>query len=191
MCVELDQDDVMRATGRLDRHQSLDAEKTPLRASYSSVNGAEYIGKTDDAATGELPAERLKAHEPPFNCSAIDYFGPMIVTQPVSRRRPPYSHSVASWRDGHADRDVLRHATNFTGQQGIKGSSIGSGKVCSGKTNSMEIHFHPARHMGGAWERMIRTIKAPCMPVQEGASQERRCLLLEVEHIVNAAVDTS
>ncbi|GBP02773.1 hypothetical protein EVAR_12751_1 [Eumeta japonica] len=42
MCVELDQDDVMRATGRLDRHQSLDAEKTPLRAS-SSVNGAEYI----------------------------------------------------------------------------------------------------------------------------------------------------
>ncbi|GBP84844.1 hypothetical protein EVAR_69420_1 [Eumeta japonica] len=31
MCVELDQDDVMRATGRLDRHQSLDAEsKRPV-----------------------------------------------------------------------------------------------------------------------------------------------------------------
>ncbi|GBP15718.1 hypothetical protein EVAR_91886_1 [Eumeta japonica] len=99
MCVELDQDDVMRATKRLDRHQSSTQSKRPVILTRKIVSPelliqnahqkwhciqASMVQRTiDDAKTGELPAERLKAHEP-FNCSAIDYFGLMIVT--VGRR---------------------------------------------------------------------------------------------------------
>ncbi|GBP84514.1 hypothetical protein EVAR_12653_1 [Eumeta japonica] len=190
MCVELDQDDVMRATGRLDRHQSLDAEKTPLRASYSSVNGAEYIDETDDAATGELPTERLKAHEPPFNCSAIDYFGPMIVT--VGRRtekrwgvlitclttRAVHLEIAASLTPSSAILALRRfmarrgtptvmysdNATNFTkANKELKEAALEVEKYATAKRIVWKF-IPPARHMGGAWERMIRTIKAPCMP---------------------------
>ncbi|GBP58817.1 hypothetical protein EVAR_84012_1 [Eumeta japonica] len=130
MCVELDQDDVMRATGRLDRHQSLDAEsKRPvildsknritelliqnahqkcmhgnhetvineLRQKYvifglrNAVKGIIFkcqwcrVYRRNRRRRNRRTARRaVEGSRTSFNCSAIDYFGPMIVT--VGRR---------------------------------------------------------------------------------------------------------
>ncbi|GBP35730.1 hypothetical protein EVAR_82664_1 [Eumeta japonica] len=217
MCVELDQDDVMRATGRLDRHQSLDAEKTPLRASYSSVNGAEYIDeKPTTPQQGELPTERLKAHEPPFNCSAIDYFGPMIVT--VGRRtekrwgvlitclttRAVHLEIAASLTPSSAILALRRfmarrgtptvmysdNATNFTKvNKELKEAALEVEKYATAKRIVWKSIPPSAPHMGGAWERMIRTIKSSLYAVlkeRKPREETLHTLLLEVEHIVNS-----
>ncbi|GBP44003.1 hypothetical protein EVAR_27172_1 [Eumeta japonica] len=217
MCVELDQDDVMRATGRLDRHQSLDAEKTPLRASYSSVNGAEYIDENRRRRNrGELPAERLTAHEPPFNCSAIDYFGPMIVT--VGRRtekrwgvlitclttRAVHLEIAASLTPSSAILALRRfmarrgtptvmysdNATNFTkANKELKEAALEVEKYATAKRIVWKFIPPGAPHMGGAWERMIRTIKSSLYAVlkeRKPREETLHTLLLEVEHIVNS-----
>ncbi|GBO98363.1 hypothetical protein EVAR_31_1 [Eumeta japonica] len=223
MCVELDQDDVMRATGRLDRHQSLDAEKTPLRASYSSVNGAEYIDENRQRRNrGELPTERLKAHEPPFNCSAIDYFGSMIVT--VGRRtekrwgvlitclttRAVHLEIAASLTPSSAILALRRfmvrrgtptvmysdNATNFTkANKELKEAALEVEKYATAKQIVWKFIPPGAPHMGGAWERMIRTIKSSLYAVlkeRKPREETLHTLLLEVEHIVNSRpIDTS
>ncbi|GBP81451.1 hypothetical protein EVAR_64018_1 [Eumeta japonica] len=192
--------------------------QTPLRASYSSVNGAEYIDETDDAATGELPAERLKAHEPPFNCSAIDYFGPMIVT--VGRRtekrwgvlitclttRAVHLEIAASLTPSSAILALRRfmarrgtptvmysdNATNFTkANKELKEAAL----KWYATAKRIVWKFIPpgAPHMGGAWERMIRTIKAPvCRPERAQAKRDAAHLIVGGgTHRQLAAVDTS
>lgn len=57
--------------------------------------------------------------------------------------------------------------------------------------HQMEWHFNPpsAPHMGGAWERMVRSVKtALAVTLQEDAPREETLttLLAEVEHIVNS-----
>ncbi|GBP97924.1 hypothetical protein EVAR_79014_1 [Eumeta japonica] len=263
MCVELDQDDVMRATGRLDRHQSLDAEsKRPvildsknritelliqnahqkcmhgnhetvineLRQKYvifglrNAVKGIifkcqwcrVYRRKPTTPQQGELPAERLKAHEPPFNCSAIDYFGPMIVT--VGRRtekrwgvlitclttRAVHLEIAASLTPSSAILALRRfmarrgtptvmysdNATNFTkANKELKEAALEVEKYATAKRIVWKFIPPGAPHMGGAWERMIRTIKSSLYAVlkeRKPREETLHTLLLEVEHIVNS-----
>ncbi|GBP11448.1 hypothetical protein EVAR_92947_1 [Eumeta japonica] len=263
MCVELDQDDVMRATGRLDRHQSLDAEsKRPvildsknritelliqnahqkcmhgnhetvineLRQKYvifglrNAVKGIifkcqwcrVYRRKPTTPQQGELPAERLKAHEPPFNCSAIDYFGPMIVT--VGRRtekrwgvlitclttRAVHLEIAASLTPSSAILALRRfmarrgtptvmysdNATNFTkANKELKEAALEVEKYATAKRIVWKFIPPGAPHMGGAWERMTRTIKSSLYAVlkeRKPREETLHTLLLEVEHIVNS-----
>ncbi|GBP29307.1 hypothetical protein EVAR_79004_1 [Eumeta japonica] len=202
MCVELDQDDVMRATGRLDRHQSLDAEsKRPT--------------KPTTPQQGELP-RAVEGSRTSFNCSAIDYFGPMIVT--VGRRtekrwgvlitclttRAVHLEIAASLTPSSAILALRRfmarrgtptvmysdNATNFTkANKELKEAALEVEKYATAKRIVWKFIPPGAPHMGGAWERMIRTIKSSLYAVlkeRKPREETLHTLLLEVEHIVNS-----
>ncbi|GBP37619.1 hypothetical protein EVAR_34656_1 [Eumeta japonica] len=186
MCVELDKDDVMRATGRYDRHQSLDAEK------------------------------RLKAYEPPFNCSAIYYFGPMIVT--VGRRTEKRwgvlitclttrvvhleiaagltpSSAILSLRRFIARRGTPTvmysdNATNITKSDNELREAASEVEMYATAKRIVWKFIPPgALDMGRTWERMIRTIKSSLYAVlkeRKPREETLHTLLLEVEHIINS-----
>ncbi|GBP71487.1 hypothetical protein EVAR_103373_1 [Eumeta japonica] len=212
MCVELDQDDVMRATGRLDRHQSLDAESIVFKCQWCRV----YRRKPTTPQQGELPTERLKAHEPPFNCSAIDYFGPMIIT--VGRRtekrwgvlitclttRAVHLEIAAGLTPSSAILVLRRfmarrgrptvmysdNATNFTmADKELREAASEVEKYATAKRIVWKFIPPGASHMGGAWECMIRTIKSSLYAVlkeRKPREETLHTLLLEVEHIINS-----
>ncbi|GBP04582.1 hypothetical protein EVAR_98946_1 [Eumeta japonica] len=82
MCVELDQDDVMRATGRLDRHQSLDAEsKRPVILDSKNRITELLIQKRTKMRTARRAVEGSRTS---FSLLGDRLLGPMIVT--VGRR---------------------------------------------------------------------------------------------------------
>ncbi|GBP67708.1 hypothetical protein EVAR_40479_1 [Eumeta japonica] len=163
----------------------------------------------------ELLTERLKVHEPPFNCSVVDYFGAMIVsvrrwTEKLgvgclnhltnhARRTPrdsSQSHTVVRHTripslhgaTRHADRDILRQRKQLNqSRQGIKGTS--GVKYATVKRIVWKFIPPVALHMSGVWERMIKTIKSSLYAVLKGRKPREETLhilLLEVEHIINS-----
>ncbi|KAJ8723754.1 hypothetical protein PYW07_007734 [Mythimna separata] len=164
--------------------------------------------------TGDLPSERLQHHQFPFSCAAVDYFGPMQVT--IGRRIekrwgalftclttravhlelvPSLSTSsmIMALRRMAARRGTPRtifsdNGTNFVGakkeleeaaqEKGIKWKFIPPGTP----------------NMGGAWERLVRTVKtALAVVLNERSPPEEvlHTLMTEVEHIVNSRPLTS
>lgn len=158
--------------------------------------------------TGDLPSERLRHHQPPFTCTAVDYFGPMQVT--VGRRSekrwgalftclttravhlelvPSLSTSSMimalrrmSARRGAPTTMYSDNGTNFVGAHRELQEAAGK--------EGIEWKFIPpgCPSMGGAWERLVRSVKTALMAVLETKTPSEELLhtlLTEVEHIVN------
>ena len=164
----------------------------------------------------QLPAARLAAFERPFTFTGIDFFGPILVT--VGRRKEKrygvlftcltvraihleIAHSLDTSSCVMAIRNFVArrgspkdiytdNGTNFqAAEKALREFTIDD--AVSTKFTKIRWFFNPpaAPHMGGAWERMVRSVKtvlyAMC-PTQNFTEETLRSALLEVEFIVNS-----
>ncbi|XP_026731188.1 uncharacterized protein LOC113496223 [Trichoplusia ni] len=185
-----------------------------LRATLKAVaHGCQWckLRKSTPAIppAGDLPSERLQHHQFPFACTAVDYFGPMQVT--IGRRvekpwvalftclttravhlelAPSLSASsmIMALRRMAARRGTPRtlfsdNGTNFVGtNKELEAAALEKG---------IKWKFIPpgSPNMGGAWERLVRTVKtALAVVLNERSPPEEvlHTLMTEVEHIVNS-----
>ncbi|XP_026728198.1 uncharacterized protein LOC113494186 [Trichoplusia ni] len=184
-----------------------------LRATLKAVaHGCQWckLRKSTPAIppAGDLPSERLQHHQFPFACTAVDYFGPMQVTigKRVEKRwvalftclttravhlelAPSLSASsmIMALRRMAARRGTPRtlfsdNGTNFVGaNKELEAAALEKG---------IKWKFIPpgSPNMGGAWERLVRTVKtALAVVLNERSPPEEvlHTLMTEVEHIVN------
>lgn len=259
ICLQLDENDVMRATGRLDRYYTADETRRPIMLDAShpftkliiqryhemcfhgnhetvmnELRQKYYIlglrntvrtithqcqwcrlkrGQPSRPDEGGLPLERLDANTTPFNCTAIDYFGPITIT--IGRRtekrwgvlltclttRAIHLELAASLKPSSAIL-ALRRFFARRGAPTIIYSDNGTNFVRANKeiTNELQKYagsrkivwkFIPpgAPHMGGAWERMIKTVKNSLYATLREKSPKEETLstlLTEIEHVVNS-----
>ncbi|XP_026730254.1 uncharacterized protein LOC113495628 [Trichoplusia ni] len=185
-----------------------------LRATLKAVaHGCQWckLRKSTPAIppAGDLPSERLQHHQFPFACTAVDYFGPMQVTigRRVEKRwvalftclttravhlelAPSLSASsmIMALRRMAARRGTPRtlfsdNGTNFVGaNKELEAAALKKG---------IKWKFIPpgSPNMGGAWERLVRTVKtALAVVLNERSPPEEvlHTLMTEVEHIVNS-----
>ncbi|XP_026747153.1 uncharacterized protein LOC113508367 [Trichoplusia ni] len=185
-----------------------------LRATLQAVpHGCQWckLRKSTPAIppAGDLPSERLQHHQFPFACTAVDYFGPMQVTigRKVEKRwvalftclttravhlelAPSLSASsmIMALRRMAARRGTPRtlfsdNGTNFVGaNKELEAAALEKG---------IKWKFIPpgSPNMGGAWERLVRTVKtALAVVLNERSPPEEvlHTLMTEVEHIVNS-----
>ncbi|XP_004536790.1 uncharacterized protein LOC101453778 [Ceratitis capitata] len=167
---------------------------------------------------GKLPMERLATFCHPFAYTGVDYFGPFDVTvgrkhekrwgvvftcmtiRAVHIEISP-SLSTDSFllvlklfisRRGVPKRILSDNGTNFRGASRILAEEIEkiSSETIMRKYPEIEWKFIPpaSPHMGGAWERMVRSIKSVLMDIlPRGALREEvlRAALADVENIIN------
>ncbi|XP_059045303.1 uncharacterized protein LOC131841083 [Achroia grisella] len=161
---------------------------------------------------GDLPAERLAHHRRPFTFIGLDYMGPMLVT--VGRRkekryvalftcltsRAIHLEVAASLstdsalmclkrfisRRGTPDKIYSDNGTAFVGSNNIL-------KAMSeeGANTGITWSFIPpaAPHMGGAWERLVRSVKTALKVILRDRAPRDEVLhtaLIEVEALVNS-----
>ncbi|XP_072936553.1 uncharacterized protein [Epargyreus clarus] len=180
-----------------------------------------YRGTPRLQPMGNLPLERLRHGEPPFTCTAVDYFGPMSIT--VGRRhekrwgalftclttRAVHVELAASLstdsmilalrrmaaRRGMPKTIFSDNGTNFVGANKELQEALASlnkeDLITTAERMSIRWKFIPpgAPNMGGAWERLVRSIKtALAVTLKERHPKEEvlHTLLLEAEHLVNS-----
>ncbi|XP_072946158.1 uncharacterized protein [Epargyreus clarus] len=180
-----------------------------------------YRGTPRLQPMGNLPLERLRHGEPPFTCTAVDYFGPMSIT--VGRRhekrwgalftclttRAVHVELAASLSTDSMIQALRRMAarrgmpktifsdngTNFVGANKELQEALASlnkeDLITTAERMSIRWKFIPpgAPNMGGAWERLVRSIKtALAVTLKERHPKEEvlHTLLLEAEHLVNS-----
>ncbi|XP_049314466.1 uncharacterized protein LOC125778895 [Bactrocera dorsalis] len=167
---------------------------------------------------GKLPPERLASFTDPFAYTGVDYFGPFDVTigrrhekrwgvvftcMTIRAVHIEISSSLSTdsfllvlklfiSRRGVPRRIFSDNGTNFRGASRILADEIE--KISSGtlieKYPEIEWTFIPpaSPHMGGVWERMVRSIKSVLMDIlpKEGLREEvLRATLPDVENIIN------
>ncbi|XP_049308667.1 uncharacterized protein LOC125777625 [Bactrocera dorsalis] len=167
---------------------------------------------------GKLPPERLASFTDPFAYTGVDYFGPFDVTigrrhekrwgvvftcMTIRAVHIEISSSLSTdsfllvlklfiSRRGVPRRIFSDNGTNFRGASRILADEIE--KISSGtlieKYPEIEWTFIPpaSPHMGGVWERMVRSIKSVLMDIlpKEGLREEvLRATLADVENIIN------
>ncbi|XP_062714095.1 uncharacterized protein LOC134290888 [Aedes albopictus] len=164
-----------------------------------------------------LPEARLSPFIRPFTYTGVDYFGPVIVKigrSNVKRWIALYTcltiraihvelvHSltteafVMSLRRfvGRRGAPLELHSdngTNFHGAERILREQIYAGLAATFTNTNTTWHFIPpgAPHMGGSWERMVRSVKSAISSayVNEKLDDEAlQTLLIEAESIVNS-----
>nr|XP_034840862.1 uncharacterized protein LOC117996834 [Maniola hyperantus] len=180
-----------------------------------------YRSKPQELPMGDLPPERLKYGALPFTCTAVDYFGPMLVT--VGRRhekrwgalftclttRAVHIELVPSLATNSMIMALRRFAarrrmpkvlysdngTNFVRANKELKHAIEEMKrenlVTEAEELGVQWKFIPpgAPNMGGAWERLVRSIKTALSVTLKGKiprEETLHTLLLEAEHIVNS-----
>ncbi|XP_071483331.1 uncharacterized protein [Diadema antillarum] len=148
----------------------------------------------------DLPSSRVTPDKPPFSYVGIDYFGPIMRSSKhfgytldtdsfintlrrfISRRGKPskiISDNGSNFRG--AERELRENleslsqtrVTNFLAEQGI----------------DWNFNTPTASHMGGAWERMVRSVRKilTCLLGQQIVNDEvLSTLMTEVESILNA-----
>ncbi|CAH2101038.1 unnamed protein product [Euphydryas editha] len=167
--------------------------------------------------TGDLPPTRLAHHQRPFTYTGIDYFGPFTVT--IGRRhekryvalftclttRAVHLEVAASLSTDSAILALRRmiarrgcpteiwsdNGTNFHGADAeLKKAAL---QATSEEANIRTITWRyippGAPFMGGAWERLVRSVKTALTAVlQERSPQEEvlATLLAEAEYTVNS-----
>ncbi|XP_061389849.1 uncharacterized protein LOC133325038 [Musca vetustissima] len=168
---------------------------------------------------GNLPAERLAVFKRPFYYTGIDYFGPIEVAVGRRREKRwgvlftcmtvravhieiAPSLSTDSFllvlkqfisRRGTPIKMLSDNATNFRGASRVlleEVEKISSVEV-ERKFPTIEWEFIPpaSPHMGGAWERMVRSVKSVLMdilPKRELREEFLRAALADVESILNS-----
>ncbi|XP_048582060.1 uncharacterized protein LOC125561765 [Nematostella vectensis] len=131
----------------------------------------------------DLPVGRVTPDKPPFLCVGIDCFGPFMVKRARSEVKRGAPEEIRS-----------DNGTNFTGAEREL-------KVAIAEWNHKTIHefllqrdvrwiYNPpaASHMGGVWERNIRTVRkvlAALLKQQVLDDEGLATLFAEVEAIVN------
>lgn len=164
-----------------------------------------------------LPKARLSSFERPFTYVGIDFFGPLYVS--VGRRKEKrwgvlftcltlraIHIEVANSLDTNScimciqnfisrrgtPREIYTdNGTNFRAVEKILREENLNLRKVSANYDYLKWRFNPpaAPHMGGAWERLIRTVKsilyAMC-PAFKFNDETIRCALCEVEFIINS-----
>ncbi|XP_023953383.2 uncharacterized protein LOC112057126 [Bicyclus anynana] len=168
------------------------------------------------APLGDLPVERLQQKQYPFTCTAVDYFGPITIT--VGRKtdkRWIALYTCLTTRAVHleiaktlsADNMILtlRRMISRRGKPKILYSDNGTNFVGANKELQLEYgkmiekteekgikwKFIPpgAPHMGGAWERLVRSVKTALITTLNTRRPQEdilHTLLLEAEHLINS-----
>ncbi|XP_075157823.1 uncharacterized protein LOC142231089 [Haematobia irritans] len=167
----------------------------------------------------ELPIERLSPFTPPFYFTGVDYFGPFEVVIGRRREKRwgvlftcmtvravhlEISPSLTTdsfllvlkqfiCRRGVPRRIVSDNATNFRGASRVLEKEIEKISTCELQREypNIEWLFIPpsSPHMGGSWERMIRSVKSILMDILPAAGLREEVLrssLADVENILNS-----
>ncbi|XP_058451241.1 uncharacterized protein LOC131430355 [Malaya genurostris] len=163
-----------------------------------------------------LPAARLTAFIRPFSYIGLDFFGPMLVKIGRSNvKRWVALFTCLTIRAVHLEvahtlstesciscfrRFVARrgaplevysdNGTNFIGAERILQKQINSGLAETFTNGNTKWIFNPpaAPHMGGVWERMVRSIKSAMIGIESSRRLNDEAfltLLAEAEGIVN------
>ncbi|XP_053377557.1 uncharacterized protein LOC123564742 [Mercenaria mercenaria] len=131
---------------------------------------------------GQLPAERLTPDKAPFTYVGVDYFGPMYVKSAVCKpSRTPvkiFSDNGTNLRAGERE---LRESVQQWNQSRLSKYFL---------QETIDWHFNPpyASHMGGVWERLVRSVKNAVKSVvreQLLRDEALMTLMTEVEKILN------
>lgn len=168
---------------------------------------------------GDVPPERLAAFTRPFHFTGVDYFGPLeIVIGRRREKRWGVLFTCMTMRAVHIEiapslstdsfllafkqfisrrgvphRVLSDNATNFRGASRVLLSEVE--KISSDELEReyprIEWKFIPAAspHMGGSWERMVRSVKSVLMDIlpEDGLREEvLRAALADVENIINS-----
>lgn len=167
-----------------------------------------------------LPPSRLASFEKPFTFTGIDYFGPLYVT--VGRRKEKrwgalftcltlravhieiaYSLDTSSCvmciNKFMARRGIPREIYTDNGTNFKAASKIFSGEVDHTATSKQfdnirwKFNTPAAPHMGGAWERLVRSVKTALYnicPHMNFTDETLQGALAEVEFIINSRLLT-
>lgn len=166
-----------------------------------------------------LPAARLGAFQRPFTFVGIDYFGPLLVTVGRRREKrwgvvftcltvraihTEIAHSldtsscILCMRNFAARRGIPReiytdNGTNFKAAEKILSDEVMKIYFSNLKTkfDKTKWLFNPpgAPHMGGAWERLIRSVKNilySLYPTLNFNDETLKSALCEIESIINS-----
>ncbi|XP_037825845.1 uncharacterized protein LOC119613850, partial [Lucilia sericata] len=168
---------------------------------------------------GDLPIERLSSFTRPFHFTGVDYFGPIdIIIGRRREKRWGVLFTCMTIRAVHIEiapslstdsflmvlkqftsrrgvpmRILSDNATNFRGASRFLKEEIEkiSTNELEQKYPEIEWVFIPpaSPHMGGSWERMVRSIKSVLMDIlpEDGLREEvLRSALADVENILNS-----
>ncbi|XP_053691544.1 uncharacterized protein LOC128740060 [Sabethes cyaneus] len=147
-----------------------------------------------------LPFARLAVHDRAFSCVGVDYFGPLLVKQGRS--------NVKRWialftcltciycirrfvcRRGAPREFFSDNATNFHGAERLLRKQINEGISATFTNANTKWTFIPptAPSMGGAWERLVRSVKTAFGDAYaEGKlnDEDLQALIVEAEDILN------
>ncbi|XP_062541407.1 uncharacterized protein LOC134209436 [Armigeres subalbatus] len=162
-----------------------------------------------------LPAQRITPQFRPFHSVGIDYLGPIEVN--VGRRKEKRWVAVFTClaiRAIHLEvaaslstQSCLMAIRRFSCRRGVPGEIFSDNATCfKGADNEMKIifgecaekvvnattawHFNPpaAPHMGGIWERMVRSVKEAMKALDDGRTLSDEVLqttLAEAEDMIN------
>ncbi|XP_062541894.1 uncharacterized protein LOC134209888 [Armigeres subalbatus] len=164
-----------------------------------------------------LPEARLSPFTRPFSYVGVDYFGPVLLKRgrcTVKRWVALFTcltiraihvevvHSLSTEafimsvrrfvaRRGAPVEIYSDNATNFHGAERILRRQIETGLAATFTNTSTTWKFIPpgAPHMGGSWERMVRSVKtALCVAYRDERLDDEayQTLLVEAESIVNS-----
>lgn len=167
----------------------------------------------------ELPESRLESFTQPFTNTGLDYFGPLevVVGRKVEKRwcalftcltvRAIHLELVNSLttsscimairnfiaRRGQPSRIFSDNATTFHGANNelVREFKNVSEDQIHENFSSINWNFIPpaSPHMGGSWERMVRSVKNNLMkalPERRYSEEVLRTTLIEIENIINA-----
>lgn len=167
--------------------------------------------------TGNLPSCRLAHHQRPFTFAGLDYFGPLTITVGRSHQkryvalftclttRAVHLELVASLNTDSAIMALRRmiarrgcpaqlwsdNGTNFHGAERELRDAIFAATAEEASKKMIDWRFIPpgAPFMGGAWERMVKSVKtalAVTLNEQFPSEEVLHTLLIEAEHTVNS-----
>ena len=137
----------------------------------------------------DLPHGRLQVDKPPFSHVGIDYFGALLITQ----GRSQVKRFIA--RRGAPDHIYSDNGTNFVGATKILRDSLREWNQhqINDYLRQQEIRwtFNPptASHMGGSWERMIRSVRrilSSLLTSQSISEEVLQTAMTKVEWIINS-----
>ena len=158
-----------------------------------------------------LPVARFQIHQPPFSHVGVDFFGPLLVKVKRSEvKRYGCLFTCMTTRAIHLElaqdmssssfinvlrRFVARPSPNFVGTNKLLKNCFSDVEDRAinnySRQNGIVWSFNPpqASHMGGVWERMIRTVRKvllAVMPSKTSTDDDLLMILSEVESIVNS-----
>lgn len=165
---------------------------------------------------GPLPIQRISPHLRPFSAVGVDYLGPIEVT--VGRRSEKrwvalftclciravhleVAHSLSSQsclmairrficRRGCPEEFFSDNGTNFKGasKELLKRIENDCAEAVSSATTKWNFNPPGAPHMGGIWERMVRSVKEAMLALNDGRKLTDEILmttLSEAEDMIN------